>query len=424
MIQRPRGIATTRPFGVLAPVLVCVCVGACSRIPLMTDRAPTTIVGAADFASADGAGAPAAESVSTVVVDESATPRPDPVFTVVTGEPDLPTAPAAAVEAPVLIESKVGDVNGKPIYATKFLEPMAARLAAEAQRMPRQQWVVWANNQIYRGLQDIVTDELLRAEALARLTPEQKQGLRSFLQNMRNDLASSASGSRTLAARRLQEEQGLTEEEFIRAREQETLIKTTLVRDIDNRVNVSWRDIEQRYQRDLSVYQPNPTAVFRLIRIPTDDETAMAFVTEALAAGRPFDQVAAESKSNYKPEEGGLDSVSFRHPYAEATFFGGQTLNEQARTLSPGQWTGPFAMGSYSGWLKLEEVRQESTSLYDAQLPIYQQLVTERRGAELQRFMDRLQARASFTSLEDMRDRIFAVADERYGNRQGGRGGP
>lgn len=423
MIQSARGIVTKKWMEVLAAVVACGGSVGCSRIPLISERSPATFVEAGDFAADPGA-VTTSPPVASVPVEESATPRPEPVFTVVTGEPELPTTPAEAVEQPVLIESKVGDVNGKPIYATKFLEPMAARLSAEAERMPRQQWIIWANNQIYRGLQDIVTDELLRAEALARLTPEQKQGLRSFLQSMRNDLASSAAGSRTLAARRLQEEQGLTEEEFIRAREQETLIKTTLVRDIDNRVNVSWRDIEQRYQRDLKVYQPNPTAVFRLIRIPTDDETAMAFVTDALGAGRPFDEVAAESKSNYKPEATGLDEILFEGPYADAAFFGGQTLNEQARTLTPGTWTGPFAMGSYSGWLKLEEIRQESISLYDAQLPIYQQLVAERRQAELQRFMDRLQARASFTSLEDMRDRIFTVADERYGNREGGRGGP
>lgn len=395
----------------------------CSRIPLLSERSPTRIVEASDFAAPAEAGAVAARAESSVTGLET-TPRPDPVFTVVQGEPALPTGPAAPVEQPVLIESKVGDVNGKPIYATKFLEPMAARLAAEAEQMPRQQWLIWANNQIHRGLQDVVTDELLRAEALARLTPDQKQGLRAFLQTMRTDLASRASGSRTLAARRLQEEQGMTEDEFIRAREQEALIKTTLVRDIDNRVNVSWRDIEQRYQRDLKVYQPSPTAVFRLIRIPTADETAMAFVTEALAAGRPFAEVAGESKSNYKPGDAGLDAVAFEGPYAEAEFYGSETLNEAARALTPGTWSGPFALGPNSGWLKLEEIKQDSVSLYDAQLPIYEQLLTERRGAELQRFMDRLQARASFTSLDEMRDRILRVADERYGIPGGGRPQP
>jgi hypothetical protein len=398
----------------------------CGRIPLLSEPSPRTILDPEDFApgvTVEAASAPV-RGIEPAAGAGEAGGLP-PVLSVTEGPPVLREGPAAPVEEPVLIESKVGDVNGRPIFATEFLEPMAARLAAEAKRMPRQQWVVFANQQIDRGLRDIVTDELLRAEALSRLTAEQKQGLRAILQGMRKDLASGAAGSRALAARRLAEQQGMTEEQYIRAQEQQALITTTLRRDIDNRVNISWRDIEQRYQRDLEVYQPLPKAVFRLIRVPTDSEEAMSTVGECLAAGRPFEEVAAESGSNYKPDEGGLDEVAFEGEYGEASFFGGATLNEKAHGLEPGEWTGPFAMGPYSGWLKLEEIRRESTSLYDAQLPIYQQLLAERRNTELMRYLDRLEARASFTSRDEMRERIFAIADERYGVPEaGGREGP
>lgn len=423
MAQTRPGIpAFTRIAALAAAIGACLC--ACSRIPLLSEPSPQTVLQAEDFAPSVTADQSPESAPTTVEPPVDPLPQSPPVLTVTEGPPDLADTPTAPVEEPVLIESKVGDVNGRPIFAIEFLEPMAARLAAEAERMPRQQWVVWANQQIERGLADIITDELLRAEALSRLSSEDKQGLRSFLQSMRKDLASGAAGSRALAARRLAEQQGMSEDEYMRAEEQKILISTTLRRDIDNRVNVAWRDIEQRYQRDLEIYQPLPTAVFRLIRVPTEDVEAMEFVETALAQGRPFEEVAAESGSNYKPDEGGLDEMPFEGPYAEAAFFGGQTLNEQAHSLAPGEWTGPFEMGTYSGWLKLEEIRREAISLYDAQLPIYEQVLTERRSAELKRFMDRLESRASFTSLEEMRDRIFAVADERYGNPAGSRTTP
>ncbi len=407
----------TRAFWThLAIRMIAVAPGGCSRIPILNDGAVATVLQPEDFApevTTEQASAPSRTlpARSTEFVDSS----PEAVLSVREGAPQVSEGSASPVERPVLIESKVGDVNGKPIFATEFLEPMAARMTAEAERMPRPQWVPWAYEQIERGLQEIITDELLRAEALSRLSPEQKQGLRAFLTNIRGDLASGAAGSRSLAAKRLAEEEGMTEDEFIRSKEQEALIRTTLFRDIDNRVNVSWRDIEQRYQRDFENYNPPATAVFRFIRVPTDDVDAVAFVNDAIANGRPFAEIISESKSNYKPDEGGLDEIPIQDSLEETELFGGRILNEQAHSVAPGEIAGPFELGSYTGWLSFEEIRQESVSLYDAQLVIYDQITTERRSKELQRFMKRLQNRASFSSLQEMRDRIFAVADRRYG---------
>ncbi len=424
-------LRTQRTMIPLRPTIAFTCttlilgLGACSRIPLISTQSTAEVLEPQDFAPAvDTQTRSVPNTEIEVATLEVPNRRPDPVLTIRQGAPDLSTTAASPVETPVLIESKVGDVNGKPIFATAFLEPMAARLAAEAERMPRQEWIIWANRQIERGLTEIMQDELLRAEALSRLTPEQKQGFRAFLQGLRKDLASGASGSRTLAAKRLEETEGLTEDEFIAAREQQALVRTTLIRDIDNRVNVSWRDIEQRYQREFDVFNPAPTAVFRLIRISASDEDAIKQITDALERGEDFAAVAAESGSNYKPEEGGLEEVSFEGPYAEAELFGGRILNEKARTLAPGEWTGPFEIGSFVGFLKLEDIHQESISLYDAQLIIYQQILAERRDNELKKFMNRLQERASFTELQDMRDRIFLVADRRYGRQDQPRRSP
>src|SRR5690606_15074926 len=119
-------------------------------------------------------------------------------------------------------------------------------------------------------LDGIIADELLRAEALAALTPAQRQGLRSFLTGFRRDLLSENLGSEQLARRRLEESSGRSLDEALREKETDTLISLALFRQINRKVNVSWRDIRQRYERDANVYNPPPTARFRMIRVATE----------------------------------------------------------------------------------------------------------------------------------------------------------
>ncbi|MBL8757994.1 MAG: hypothetical protein JNK35_06150, partial [Phycisphaerae bacterium] len=49
----------------------------------------------------------------------------------IVGEPASPVNPSAsAASQPVVIDAMVGQVNGKPIYASRFLAPLDARLRA------------------------------------------------------------------------------------------------------------------------------------------------------------------------------------------------------------------------------------------------------------------------------------------------------
>lgn len=387
---------------------------ACTRVPILSSSRAVQIIEPEDFVPSVAA----EQSPSEPWTPDSYTPPAyDSYPSIVSVRPGPPTpepSNALPVEAPVLVESKIGDINGKPIYASSFLEPLADRLRAEAIQMSAERWEPFAKQQIERRLEVIITDELLRAEALSRLTPEQKQGFRAFLDAMNRERISQAGGSRALAGRRLTEKEGISEDEFIRRREQEALIRNTLIREINSRVNISWRDIRQRYQRDWNLYNPPPSATLRLIRIPTADTADVQAVNDALAAGTPFAQVALASATNYKPDQGGLDQFPLEGSYEQTEFYGSTTLNEKACSLKPGEWTGPFEMGAQTAWLKLEEITTESVSIYDAQLAINDQLLAERRNEELARFLDRLEERASFTSLAQMRDQLFEIAQARY----------
>lgn len=335
------------------------------------------------------------------------------------------SAPPATVEKPetappegmAMLEAKVGDINGKPIYISSFFEPIRSRLVAEAERLGPTDWRREAARIIGLRLDGLIADELLRAEALAALTPGQRQGLRAFLTTFRRDLLSENLGSAQLASRRLQSSDGQTLDQALEQKESDTLIRLTLYEEINRRVNVSWRDIQQRYEREYDRYNPPPTASFRLIRVRTDDTAALEEVTRRLNAGEPFEAVAGAPANSFQREDAGLVRAEFQGEFGEGTFFQASTLNETARTLDEGEVAGPFELGDYTAWLKLEGIEQESISLYDAQLAINQELTLERRRDEQQRYLERLIERARVSNRDEILLRLLGVAQERYGPR-------
>lgn len=322
---------------------------------------------------------------------------------------------AEPVSGEVLIEAKLGDVNGRPIYADRFLEPLSGRLVAEARRMGRSEWMRFAAALIARDMRLILEDELLRAEALKELTPEQKQGLFAFVQGLRDDLISRSYGSASLAAQSLAEDRGLSEEEYLREQEEQLLVRRALNEALFDRVQVSWRDIRQRYERERAQNRELPTARFRLLRVAGPEEAAEA--ARRLGEGEPFAALASSSINVSNASAGGLQVIEFRWPYEDASFFGLESLNDLARGLEPGEYAGPIEIGSTPAWLYLEEINDPARSLYDAQLDILDELRNERFVTERDRYMQRLQSRVNMESLIELQRRLLEIAAERYGPR-------
>ena len=215
----------------------------------------------------------------------SETTRSAQSYRVRPGAPLVLGGTGAPVEAPQLLDAKVGDINGRPVFVSEFLAPLEGRLRAEADRQSRDEWMRTAAGMIQQEMRSLITDELLKAEALSRLTVDQKAGLRRFLDDVRRNLLSQNRGSQQLAEERLRAEQGLSQEEFLRQRENRTLVRFTLQEEIQDRINVSWRDIIQRYARDENKYNPDPTARFYFLRVDADNEDARQAVG---TAGRQF----------------------------------------------------------------------------------------------------------------------------------------
>lgn len=328
---------------------------------------------------------------------------------------DPPPMHAVQSGSLALLDAKVGDVNGKPIFTNSFFAPIEDRLVAEAARLAPQQWRYEAGKAIASRLDGIIADELLRAEALTSLTPTQRVGLQAFLNNFRNNLLSENLGSSQLASRRIQREEGVTLDEALRQKEVDTLVQLTLLQEVNRRVNVSWRDIKQRYDRDIDEFSPPPTAMFRVIRAFKIDADKITQIQSQLDAGTDFLQIAAGPLNNYNTDTDGYHTVVIEGSYEETSFFGPDILNEHTQQLSIGESVGPIELGSSIYWIKLMDIVQESISLYDAQLQIQRDLTFERRNEAREQYLERLMERARVSSRDEVLMRLLQIAEKRYG---------
>lgn len=333
------------------------------------------------------------------------------------GEGEEIPPPPSRLTGPVataLVDAKVGDINGRPVYAMRFLSELEDRLRAEAGRMSYVEWRRMAETEIRRRLDAMIEDELLRAEALASLRPEQRAGLMHWLDQQRRDLESRNYGSGMVASRRLEERLGQTTHEYLDRRKDEALIDHQFNQQIRRRVHVSWRDIRQEYERRWDEFNPDPTAVLRMIRVRSTNEDAVEEVSRALAGGERFEEVAERSFNTFNRTTGGLTEQTFSGPYSEAELFRIDSLNELAWSLSEGTWGGPVEVRGFTHWLKLERIVRQSAPLYQAQLPLQRQIQQRRLAMRRAMYVGGLRERASFTSVDEMVSRLIEIAEERY----------
>lgn len=319
--------------------------------------------------------------------------------------PSTPLSPTDLIE----VDAKVGDLNGKPILASTWLEPMAARLRAESKGKTPQQWRKFAAKAISDRLIADLSDELYLAESRASLTPEQKTGLRVFLSRFERQLVSSNYGSTTRTEEYLKATQGQSLEEAKREQERTVLIREQLRKVVWDRVQVSMRDIRNAYEQQHEKYHPNPKAVFLLIRIKKDDSHNIEHITNRLAS-EPFPEVAKDQANLSKePLEKELDG-----PYEQSPLFGPKDLQKAAAGLSPGGWAGPVEVGSSLYWVYLDHIERVDIPLYDAQLELRAQITAQRREEAARRYLLKLFDRAGIRGLDDLIAKLVAIAEQWY----------
>ncbi|MGJ8636324.1 MAG: peptidylprolyl isomerase [Phycisphaerales bacterium] len=357
------------------------------------------------------------EPVETEVALESTDPESSSAPVLMSNTPEAPTRNAirSGNDGYEFLDAKVGDISGHPIYVSSFFDPIEDRLKASANQKDLRNWRNDAIEIVKNRLDGIIYDELLRAETLAALTPNQRVGLQSFLKDFRSNILSENLGSKELANRRILEDQGITLDEALRQKELDTLVGLTLYQEINQRINISWRDIKQRYERDIDRFQPEPTVVLQVIRVLEPEGELVNSITNRLNDGEDFAEIAASDVNTFNAETQGIIEILLEDDFGTTEFFAPQPLNEAVWGLSEGEWTGPVSLGNANFWILYAEKHQESKTLYEAQIQLHRELTEERQRIERAEYLEDLIERARVSSRDEILLRLLYIAEQQYG---------
>ncbi|MEM9082906.1 MAG: peptidyl-prolyl cis-trans isomerase [Planctomycetota bacterium] len=321
----------------------------------------------------------------------------------------------------VVIDLMVGQINGEPVYAEEFLEPLDALLRSSADRMRggregwEQQWIAQAAERINVQMRSKIRDELVLAEFYANITsPEEELGVLNYIQRIRDELESQNLGSSELSKARFLETRGLTLDELVEQLSTQQLISAQLQRDVYAKLPpVTYEDIERFYRDNEAEFNP-PGVALLSIMLTSSDEGTIQEVRDAFAQGKTFFEVSQEH--NKLPETSWTREVALEEGGLGATtFYGNEALNSAVQSLSSGEMTEPVMTETSAWWIEATEVRtDEGRSLYEVQLLIEAAIRNQReREAELV-YLNTLLQRANVSSIETMVGRLVDYATNKY----------
>ena len=314
----------------------------------------------------------------------------------------------------VIVDSLVGHVNGRPIFADEFLEPIEDRLmrAADEHRGPDLDRMF--EFIITEWLQETVLNELILAESEASLTEQEQMGLFAMLNRAYDEEIRKGGGTKSGAERRRQRE-GDELDQYLGKQKDLVLIDRIRMAKIYPRVVVTWRDIEREYQRHYENYNPAATVTLARIRVNTQTQAPLIEdVTYRLAAGESFAVIAEELGF----DDGGLWETFEAGPGGITDIEVSPAMKEALTGLVAGDTSPPFQLGSRTLWLHVVSLEQpQSRSIYDpgVQIGLRNAIRSQRSQIEWQRYIDSLLEDGVHDDLEQMAERLFEIAMARYG---------
>jgi len=315
----------------------------------------------------------------------------------------------------IIVDRMVGQINGRPIYASEFFHEMDARLRAEAAKREPRDWIVFASRNIDKELADRLRNELLLAEFQSALSPEERQGVLGFLDYIRTNIVRQNSGSSAMATERLQKTEGLTLDEKVEQQKEQQFIFEQVRREVNSRINVSYRDIKQRFEQDRAKYETTPEALLRVVRVRVSDVESLDAVNAAFDRGDSPLEIAI-AHGTFNSADDGLHRVELTDAdYASTKVFDPPELNGPAQALAVGQTSAPIEYRNSVWWINLEEINlPEEVTLYDKQLQIEQQIRAERQLEEERKYFLELASNGSFSDTNTMKRDLLEFAAERY----------
>ncbi|MCK4874055.1 MAG: hypothetical protein KAS72_15135 [Phycisphaerales bacterium] len=364
--------------------------------------------------------APQAESPPQAV------PLDDVIATV--GDPPVGDHAAPLTSSRRVVDALVGQINGRPIYASEVLAPLDARLRSDGRlvaegEMTISQFKRDAGQSIIRRLQDLIRNEVFLTEAETSIDDEQRQALLGWLkQQIRARRISLSGGSVEAAQRDVLAEYEMSLDQYVDETANAELIRRELDEEVFGRIRVTWREIERAYYEQQERFNPPRSVRVRLLTMLNDEEERAA-VGEALARGESLGEIIESDEISllYLRRDAGLVTGPLDFELAELTCFdeaeGLGPFNEALRTLAEGEVSSPieFLSGAAVGWVCIEEVVDPApVSLYDAQQLLREEILREKILREQNRFIGELTPRTSHTDLGVMARLLLELAQQRH----------
>lgn len=314
-----------------------------------------------------------------------------------------------------LVDSLIGQINGRPIFADEILDPIEDQLIAERNNLDYEQFRRVARAIVMERMRFVVENEMYLSEAETSLSSEEKRGLLFMLQSMREqEIAKFGGGSLEEAERTLQRDEGLSLDEHLAFKKDEFLINRLRRQQIMSRVIVSWRDIEREYERHFDEFNPPATVTLSRIRLSSDQTDRIDEVNEKLAAGEDFGDVAEWVGMNdrgvmdtFTMGPGGLTDIELNEAYIP--YLAG---------LEVGDTSESFPVRNRMMWLHVTSIDQpQARSVYDedVQLRIHEFIFGQRLMEERNRYMFELLEKSTLDELNEMVEKVLQIALRRYG---------
>ena len=315
----------------------------------------------------------------------------------------------------VIVDSLVGEVNGRPIFADAFLEPIEDRLIQAAEQHTGTQREAAFRMIIHGWLQDVIIDELILAEAEAALTPNEQMGLFAFIRTLQEETIRRSGGTRAQTERHLRTRGEAPLDEYLQDQKKLIIVDQLRRRKIEPRVIVSWRDIEREYESRYAEFNPEATVTLARIRLHTVTQAdEIEEVRARLAGGEAFAEIAEDlgfpnggEWVTFTMGPGGISDIEVS-----------DQMKLLLEGLGPAETSEVFTQGRTTMWLHVASVdRPEVRDIYDKQVQrlLAAEIRRRRSEEEWNRYIASLLQRGIYDELDKMAQRLYEIAMLRYG---------
>ncbi len=311
------------------------------------------------------------------------------------------------------VDSLVGQINGRAVYASQFLQSVEDRILRIVAENPQVTAKMMIENLVAERFEQYINNELIIAEAEGMLTPDMQLGILAWLDSVQQQTVAGYGGNLAQASQTLQDQFGMSMEEYLREKRDEALAQDLLRRRVKPRTIVSWRDIEREYVRFEKEFNPAPVIWIGRIQVAASEVERLKDVETRIARGESFAEIA---KALALPDDGiwtkfdlpanGIDGLEFA-----------DDIKSLLKASTTGALTAAHRKPSGVTWYCVVRIQSaQGRGLFD---PILQRQIRlaleEQRGKREQyRYLAKLRDRWVTTDIKQMTRRLTDIAWHRY----------